>query len=223
MDFSGPEPADYCNVQSLNHQFLILARDSAAGRGLRQLMQEALRPMIAGLTDLQIGRLSKTPFLLFSLRECDEDYWKMLSGEDRNMDLLVAAERGSDSSQLAAAGLAFLWQLARRNPYAARLVSGATLHWCEQLAVCTLLPVLQQMAGRSDLLRPRRADDTEFWNKLLGPGLSSEQAVRKAAQLSALQAILTGDPAERYRPSRAAACNATAPFLRVADKQDRQQ
>ena len=223
MDFSGPEPADYRNVQSLNHQFLILVRNSPAGRGLRQLMELTLRPMIAGLTDLQIGRLSKTPFLLFSLRECDEDYWSLFPGEDRNMDLLVAAEHGSESSQLAAAGLAFLWQLARRNPYAARLVSGATLNWCEQLAGCTLLPVLQRMAGRSDLLQPRRADDTEFWNKLLGPGLSSEQAVCKAAQLSALQALLTGDPGARYRPMRAAACDATVPSLRVADKHDRQR
>ena len=221
MDFSGPERADYRNVQSLNYQFLILARNGRAGRGLQQQGEQMTNPLIAGLTDLHIDRLSKAPFLLFSLRERDEDYWKLLSVEDRNMDLLAALEQGSESSQLAAAGLAFLWQLARHNPYAARLVSGATLSWCEQLAGHTLLRVLQRMAGRGDLLLFRRAEDGDFWNKLLCPGLSSEPAVRKAAQLCALQTILTGDPAAQYRPMRAAACNLPVAALRVADKLDR--
>lgn len=221
MDFSGPEPADYRNVQSLNYQFLFLARNGLAGHGLQQQSEPMVNTLIAGLTDLQIDRFSQSPFLLFSLRERDEEYWSFLSAEDRTMDLFVALEQGSESSQLAAAGLAFLWQLARRNPYAARLVSGATLNWCEQLAGHTLLYVLQRMAGRSDLLMLRRAEDADFWNKLLGPGLSSEPDVRKAAQLSALQTILTDDSTAQYRPMRAAACSLPLAALRVADKRDR--
>ena len=220
MEFSGPEIADFRNVESLNRRFLTLLRYSPVGRGLRQMLESSLRPIFASLTDLQIDRLSRVPFLLFSMRERDEEYWRFLLVEDRNDDLLVAADNGSETSQLATAGLAYMWQLARRNPYAARLISGATLNWCEQLAECTLLPILQNVAARDDLLQPRRADDTDFWIKLLGPGLSSRQEIRKAAQLSALQALLTSDLAARYRRLRTAACNSAMPSRQVAEKRD---
>jgi len=176
--------------------------------------------MIRGLTDLQIERLATTPFLLLSLRERDPDYWSFLGSDAPNADLLSTTRKAGECGQLAAASLGFLWQLARRNPYAARLVSGATLNWCEQLAECTLFLVLQSTAARGDLLRPRRADDVEFWAKLLGPGLCSEQQVRGAAQLSALQLILTDDPAARYRSLRAAASRTPVPSRFVAEKAD---
>lgn len=220
MDFSGPEPADFRNVRSLNYEFLSCLRSSTTGIDLRRQMAAELGTIICSLTDLQVERLSATPFLLFSLRESDMDYWSCLSAEEPHGDLLSTAKLPKELGQLAAACLGFLWQLAQRNPYAARLISGATLSWCEQLADRTLFRVMQRMSARSDLLHPRRAADEGFWLKLLGPGLSSEQDVRIAAQLSALQSILTVDPAARYRALPAAACRSTAPTLLVADKPD---
>lgn len=220
MEFSGPEQADFDNVRAMNCEFLRRMR-GAPGKELRQQMAATVRPMIAGLSDLQTERLATVPFLLLSLRERDDKYWSFLSSEDSSADLFATAGPASDISQLASAALAFLWQLSRRNPYAARLVSGATLNWCEQLAECTLFRLLQRMAGRADLLQARRAADVEFWGKLLGPGLSSEQEVRRAAQLSALQSMLTEDPATRYQPLQAAACTTMLPSLSVAEKQDR--
>jgi len=71
MDYSGPEPADFANVTSLNHAFLMLLRKPAGGQSLRQKMTARLRPIARDLTDLQLGRLSATPFMLMSLRERD--------------------------------------------------------------------------------------------------------------------------------------------------------
>ena len=221
MDFSGPEPADFRNVRSLNYEFLSCLRSSSAGIDLRRHMATEVGAIISSLTDLQVERLSATPFLLFSLRESDADYWSCLSADEPNRDLLSTIRPRDELGQLAAACLGFLWQLAQRNPYAARLVSGATLSWCEQLADRTLFRIMQRMAGRPDLLQPRRAADAGFWLKLLGPGLSSEEDVRMAAQLSALQSILTEDSAARYRALPAAACSSAAPTQRVADKPDR--
>jgi len=221
MNFTGPEPTDLVNVKSLNHAFLLQLRASSSGRQWRRRLPTAVQLMVKGLTDLQIGRLSATPFLLMSLRERDADYWHVLTTDDSNPDLLLATDRNADSESLSMAGLAFLWALAGRNPYAARLVSGATLNWCEHLADCILLQLLQRTAGRHDLLQPRLAGSEEFWNKLLGPGLSSERDVRKAAHLTALQSILTEDPTAHYRPLKAAACSTLAPSLRVADRNRR--
>ena len=221
MNFTGPEPTDLANVNSLNHAFLVQLRASSSGRRWRRQFPTAVALMVKGLTDLQIGRLSAAPFLLMSLRERDADYWRVLTTDDSNLDLFVATDKNSDCELLSMAGLTFLWALAGRNPYAARLVSGATLGWCEHLADWILLRLLQRTAGRHDLLQPRLAGSEEFWTKLLGPGLSSERDVRKAAHLTALQSILTEDPTANYRPLKAAACSTLAPSLRVADRNRR--
>ena len=222
MDFSGPKPSDFHNVRSLNYEFLACLRSSPTGTDLRQQMATELPAIISSLTDLHVERLSTTPFLLFSLREHDPDYWSFLSADAPQNDLLAPAKPPDELGRLAAACIGFLWQLAQRNPYAVRLVSGATLSWCEQLADRTLFRVMQRMAGQPDLLCPRRAADAGFWLKLLGPGLSSDEDVRIAAQLSALQSILTEDSAARYRALPAAACSSMAPTLLVADKPGRQ-
>ena len=218
MDFEGPEPADYDNVRTLNQEFLARLRDTSSGKVWRQLLDASLRPIIRSLTDLQTERLATTPFLLFSLREDDPDYWRLLARSTVQTDILAPRRRDTGATQLAAASLGFLWQLARRNPYGVRLISGASLSWCESLAECALLHVLRFSSERRDMLQPRRGADVEFWNKLLGPGVSSEGPIRSAAQLSALQSILTRDTAACYSPVRAAACSTPRPQRRVAEK-----
>ena len=190
------------------------------GQSLRQTMTARVRPVIRDLTDLQLERLSTTPFMLMSLRERDVDYWQTVLSEDANRDLFDGASPEPGEEQLVTGGIAFLWQLARRNPYSARLLSGATIRWCEELADRTLLQILQRTRSRNDLLQPRFASNDEFWSRLLGPGLSSVAKVRNAAHLAALQTMLTNDPAVQYRPVKAAACSTLAPSLRVAERKD---
>jgi len=221
MDFSGPQIAEFNNVRSLNLEFLNNLRTSPDAEALQQAFSPTLRPMVAGLTELQARRLAETPFLLLSLRERDDDYWSVLFADDPNRDIFAVGSGNGHDSRLAAAALGFLWQLAQRNPYAVRLVSGATIIWCERLANCTLMRLLQRAADRTDLLRPRHAANLEFWRKLLGPGLSSEPGIRKAAHLAALQSMLMIDRVAQYRDVRAAACKTRLPALRVAEKPDR--
>jgi hypothetical protein len=220
MDYSGPETADFANVTSLNQAFLMNLREPAGGQLLRRTMTARVQSIIRDLTDLQLQRLSAVPFMLMSLRERDVDFWQTLFSKDANGDMFDSVCVEPQTEQLATAGVAFLWQLARRNPYSARLLSGATIHWCEELADRTLLRLLQQTCGRNDLLQPRCAANDDFWFKLLGPGLSSEAQVRHAAHMAALQSILTEDPVAQYRPMQAAACNTLVPTLRVSERKD---
>jgi len=155
MDFSGPQKAEFNNVRSLNLAFLDSLRTSPDAAVLLEAFSPKLRPLVSGLTDLQSRRLAETPFLLLSLREQDDDYWSVLFADDPNGDLFAVGPTGGRDRHLAAAALGFLWQLAQHNPYAVRLVSGATINWCERLANCTLLRLLQRTADRTDLLRPR--------------------------------------------------------------------
>ena len=114
--------------------------------------------------------------------------------------------------------MSFLWQLAGRNPYAARLVSGATLGWCERLSARTLLDVLRTAAGINELLQPRFPGNEDFWRKLLGPGVGSDAQSRRSAHITCLQWLLTDSPETGYRKIRAAACANPVPTLSVAEK-----
>jgi hypothetical protein len=218
MDFSGPDAADFANVRALNHAFLARLRASNEGQSLRQQLPAGISTLINALTNLQVERLAATPLLLFSLRERDEAPWRALDAADPNVDLFAGAGGGD---QLQATAVSFLWQLASRNPYAARLVTGASLVWCQRLAASTLLDVLQTAADSPDLLQPRFTENEQCWRKLLGPGLSPVANVRRSAHVTCLQWLLTDDPAAGYQRLRTAACASSAPVLSVAEKNRR--
>ncbi len=216
MDFFGPEISVFANVRALNHAWLLRLRAPDSGAALRQQLPPAVRTLACALTDLQVERLAATPFLLFSVRERDVRCWRELESPQPNLDLLSAPDSGSD--ELRTTVMSFLWQLASRNPYAVRLVSGATLAWCEQLGACTLLDVLRAAARVDELLQPRFADNESYWRKLLGPGLSSDAKTSHSAHIACLQHLLTDNPAAGYRQLRAAACNNPVPALGIAEK-----
>jgi hypothetical protein len=159
------------------------------------------------------------PFLLMSLAEDDEARWQSLFAEQKTRDLLQCMQRRDEAaSRLIAAGLGFLWQLAQRNPYAVRLVSGASLTWCEQLASCTLMDLFSRALEDQALLAPRLADKPDLWHKLLTVGVSNRRHLRRAARVAALQTLLTQGPMRTYRPLAAAACKMPAPRSRRSAK-----
>lgn len=215
MDFSGPERTDFANVQALNRAFLLKLRSPAAGRRLRDRIPAALRDAIEGLTDRQVDRLSASPFLLLSLREHNAEFWRGLEADSPVMDLFASTANCRD--EIAVAAVSFIWQLTRRNPYAARLVTGASPAWCERLGEFTLLTLLERVATCRDFLRPRFADDTTCWQKLLGSGLSSEARIRESAYLACLQTLVTKRLHGPPRRMRAAACASSIPVLSITN------
>jgi len=219
MDFSGPDAADFANVRALNHAFLARLRAPNEGQSLREQLPPRISVLIEALTNLQLERLAATPLLLISLRERDETCWRALDVDDPNIGLLADSSSGSD--ELQAAAVSFLWQLAGRNPYAARLISGASLAWCQRLAACTVLDVLRAASDFPDLMQPRFAENEECWRKLLGPGLSSVANIRRSAHVTCLQWLLTDDPVAGYQRLRTAACASSVPVLSVAEKDRR--
>ena len=215
MDFNGPEPADLAEVRSLNIAFLEYLRAAPDGHLLQQL-PTSLRPAVVALTDRQVQRLAAVPFLLLTMRESDHAYWARLFGDRPMGDLFACAPVVVDElGRITSATLGFVWQLSRRNPYATRLVCGGSLDWCEQLAACTLLRLLQRAVDHQDLIGVRYAGSIEFWHRLLGAGLSSEVGVRRAAHLCALQTVLTSRELTSGSRLRAAACHSAVPTLSV--------
>ena len=185
MTFRGPEPADLANVRALNLSFIDLVRNRRArcgGQGDR----------IAALDRRRSERLAGCPFLLYSLSEHDAVRWERGFDAAAQQDLVdVLARPGDELVRLGIVTLGFLWQFARRRPYAARVVSGAPLAWCGMLADSTLIGASHFVANEPGIIGLRLAEDAAFWRKLLVAGTSHEQEVRDAAQLSAMHTLLT--------------------------------
>lgn len=213
MDFTGPDAADFADVAALNHAFLARLRSpGASGAQLREQLPDHLRPVVVALRDLQVERLASSPFLLLSLGEQDPACWRRLAGERASPDLFLNAREHTD--EIAAAALSFLWHLARRNPYAVRLVAGAGNDWCSIMTSNTLLTLLRRASSIPGMLRPRLADNAAFWSRLLGPGLDSNPNVRRAAHTTCLQTLLTDLPGPAQQP-RIAARRSQRPLYRA--------
>lgn len=207
MQYQGPDAADLMNVFVLNDAFIVWQRTRPADESRERGLAPETRARLGDLGCEQRERLARTPFLLMSLAEDDEARWQALFAEHRTRDLLECLQlRDEAASGLVAAGLGFLWQLAQHNPYAARLVSGASLSWCEQLSASTLMNLLSRALEDQALLAPRMADKRDIWNRLLTAGVSNRRDTRHAARVSALQALLTRRPLRHSRPLAAAAC-----------------
>ena len=213
MDFTGPDAADFAEVAALNHAFLVRLRSpDVNGAQLREHLPDHLRPVVVALRDLQVERLASSPFLLLSLGEQNPACWQRLAGEHASPDLFSSASESTD--EVATAALSFLWHLARRNPYAVRLLAGAGNDWCSIMTSNTLLTLLRRASSIPDLLRPRLPDNAAFWSKLLGPGLDSNPNLRRAAHTTCLQTLLTDLPGRAQQP-RIAARRSQQPLYRA--------
>lgn len=218
MELPGPGAADFENVRALNRAYLrLLKREAGARTCLRDLPRE-LAGRLVSLPEAEAERLAATPFLLFSFRERDDDFWEGLFADISHGDLFAVPEPPSDElGCLISAGLGFVWQLSRQNPYAARLICGASLHWCEQLAERTFFQVLSLAGSKPDVLALRCGSNGELWAKLLESGVSRERHVRRAAHISALQSVLTRASMPERKKWAAAACVRRSPALMVVD------
>ena len=195
-EYPGPTADDYANVLALNSAFIKATSE---------------------LKGPQRGRLAAAPFLLFSLHENDTQWWTQALADQRQRDLMATELSDPQLRRIQTAAISFLWQLGRRNPYAARIVSGATLAWCDQITDLPLVTLLERIGWRDDLISSRLDPPAADGERLLGGGTSSRRQIRRSSHLAALQSLLTRAGVDNYIERPAAACNLSGP-MRVSDK-----
>ncbi|MDX1403529.1 MAG: hypothetical protein R3192_03275 [Woeseiaceae bacterium] len=215
MTFNGPASVDYQNVFALNHDYLSLLRSTRVARQGIDELSPGLRSRITSLSAGEAKRLATAPFMLVSLRERDDRLWEQIFSGRHELSIEPPAE---DLLRLASATLGFVWQLARQNPYTLRLICGASLHWCECIAERTLVELLAAVSAYPNLLTLQRGDDHDLWRKLLSDGVNRNPRVCRAAQMCALQTVLTQRTADANKRWAVAACNTVPESLQVADK-----
>lgn len=218
MHYQGPEATDLSNVTVLNRAFLSVLSRYSGMPGNTSAAAGELAGRLVALTAEQGERLAQCPFLILSLAESDHTRWRRLFDCNEEPDLVDAMHSPPEAlSRLAAATLGFLWELSRRNAYATRLVCGASPQWCESLAQCTPIRLVQFAASEPGILSPRFVLQKPVWQKLLGAGTNANQTIRHAAHIAALQSLLTKPDSEPYGQMATAACRSVRPVMRVAD------
>ena len=196
-EYPGPGLDDYTNVHALNTAFIEATTD---------------------MKGPQRGRLATAPFLLFSLRENDLKWWDEALPDRPQGDLLEIQEfENTELCRIQTAAISFLWQLGRQNPYAARIISGASISWCEKVTELPLITLLDRIGTRSDLMLSRLEHPAAGSTRLLDGGTSSRANIRRSSQLTALQALLTRTGLNSYSQLPAAACSMSVP-MRVHDR-----
>ena len=164
-----------------------------------QVTEERLREFLEGANDLIFSVRPDGKFLYANRA------WERVLGQSSQPDLFaIPASIPKRQRNLQVNGLAFLWELSRRNPYATRIVTGAPLGWCERLASRTLVQVLA-CARRSDLAVRRFPANAPVYQRV-------------SAHMATLQSMLTAIDITAAGHLPAAACRMSAPARQVADK-----
>ena len=217
MDFPGPDPADFAQVEALNRAFL----DYLAGPGKRLaggLRQGFPRRWPALMPAPGPGSRSVRSSCSRSARTTIVSGPRCLPASHARTSSMRSGGRRPWRLALSARALAFLWPYAVHNPYAARVLSGAGNDWCERIADCALVDLIEYAGGRGGLLRLRRSDNTAFWRRLLVTGACDEDGIRQAAHVWALQSILTRPTESAALRLPAAACSMPVPAMQVTDR-----
>ncbi len=189
--FSPPDANDYDNVRALNRTWLDLT---------------------GSLPSAERERLANAPLLLFSLHEQDVAWWEQALAAEQ--DLLEASEpAGADQRTLQSAALGFLWQLANRSPYGARVLCGASVAWCELLTRTPLVRLVDRVAWRADLVTDRFSGSGH--GRLTADGASAKRQLRHCVHAVALQQMLIALRGESPQPLSAAACRIRVPHSKV--------
>ena len=216
MSFDGPVGSDYDNVASLNSAWLTMLRTE---RSLLRGLDKCPGPVQKRLIDLtrpEVRRLAETPFLLFSFRERDVHYWDEIL-ERKAEPGLFRSNVSEPVDTLISAALGFIWQLANRNPYALRLICGASLYWCERIGELTFFDLLDAVRNAGDVPLLRHARQELLWKKLLHQGASADSHIRRAAQFAALQSVLTDPQPGPAMTWRTAARKIGSSEIRIAE------
>ena len=220
MEYASPQVVDLNEVYALNQTFLSMLCQEKDESGLLAALPTGLARRFSAMSLPERRRMAAAPFLLFSLREDDDGYWDDVYAVPPDRDLFEPPFGHSQCrSQLVAAALGYLWQMARQNPYTLRVVCCAPLHWCERLAEEPLMRVISCSSRRDDMLRLRAADSAAIWQKMLDAGLNRRKEIRLAAQHAVLQSLHIRPQAVGQRLVRSAACRTRIPSMGVAESE----
>ena len=169
-------------ICELNQRFIDIVTDLPPDRFLVDGFE--LPTLVAESGNEARRHLARCPFLLFRIVA-------------RPMTASVAdaagpaAGRAGDERELARLALSFLWQLARANPFAARIVSGTPARWCEELAALSIVRLIETATTCDVELRPRLTSVPGFWRDLLGSTGPRPALRRETIGVAGLQLIMS--------------------------------
>jgi hypothetical protein len=191
MQFSGPDKVDLADLNEINLGFLELLGTESGGTMIPSDVPQPIAGRLRSLSVEERRRLARSPFLLCSCHEDDIEYWRNILQPGASGDLFTpGAEQAAGVLRLTSGVISFTWQLARKNAFVARLLTGASSAWCEEIAMHPLLRLIDGGSRRGDAIQLRLAHEDRFWERLLLNALSNDPLIRRAARAGGLQRML---------------------------------
>ena len=109
MPYRGPQVVDLQEISALNLAFIRLLADASEASTLLTEIPASVADRLASLTKKERASVAAVPFLVFSLRERDDDYWEQLCAETVNLDLLAdSAAVSAGRARFVSAALGFM-------------------------------------------------------------------------------------------------------------------
>ena len=213
MQYASPGVAELENVAALNRCFVELV----AGQSRPPTVSEPLQCALAGLSAPERRRISRLPFLLFTLGGYEPGLWRQCEASPQRDLLKDSSPMPVLEWRLVASTLSLLWILARDNRYSARLVAGAVDEWYSLVGARPIVHVLEFAAGFDHLVVPRLPNERAFWRRLIASCRLPARKSREAARLAAFQRVLTEPDGEGAPRLAAAACRRADASKRFAE------
>jgi hypothetical protein len=169
-------------IYELNQRFIDMVPELPPDRF--QADGSELPPLVAGSSAEARRHLARCPFLLFRI---------VATPAPASIADAAGGARGHPGAEreLARLALSFLWQLARANPFAARVVSGTPARWCDELATLSIVRLIETATTCDIELQPRLATVPGFWRDLLGASGPRPPLRREAIGVAGLQLIMS--------------------------------
>lgn len=198
-------------VAALNAQYLalLLARGAPAADP-RLAADSPLLARMARLGEERLAELADCPFLLYTLGE--DELIPQYRGFGRAEEL-ADASRGLPA--LALMSLTWLRSLARRNPFAVRLIAGATEGWCVELAGAAPGALVNHARRAERWMRPRFAREGRFWEDAIAAIEERRGERLRAVRTAGLQRLLSRSAIASA--GEEATGDSARPLLRVAE------
>ncbi len=209
MTYPGLNQVELDEIQRLNVLYL-MALQHAGGplEPLRPMLGEASLAWLRRCSTASVELLAAVPYLLFRV-----DTLTPHRAAPRNRDMFLSKD--PEAFELLTLALAFVHQLARRDRFALRVITGASEAWCGWLQDVSFVRLAESARQSDVLLLPILVNHREFWPGLITSVRKNLLAQRDAIVATGLQHLLNTQT--RASSQRLAARSIASASLQVAD------
>ncbi len=211
MAYTGLRAAEISEIRRLNQQYLgALATNGVSDISLKAKVGKKRWEWFVRAKNEQLLRLSTLPYLLFRLDTVNAH----LASPSKNAELFAAHQQAG--TQLLSMATAFAHQLAQRDLFSLRVITGATEDWCHWLQGMSLVRLSEIARSTNAPIVPILGDNKTYWPELFDAARFNRPERLQAVAIAGMQHLISRQSS--HWSQAIAARSAPAASRRVAER-----